>query len=279
MRKTYFDCRLQRGADTKAQSYLKLHSLDEPLTYMCPQSITNRDLELGLEVSAEIAFTADDEIDYIPGLNAHVNIFLAWWRAKHGQNSPDTRLHIGIDHIQRVLDELPPALRWRGALSRDPRTTHGHEAQMVNILIASLYIKSNFLQHFPSSSLPHLNHRVIIRCVLVLCGNLSNFSLRCAATPIPKPIKLSSHASVLMLIFGFSRDVVEIFRHFPPSAKDANRHRFINMSRDMGAAYIEELRSRPRIYGPAESATDQNLTDLLEQLDKLERSCIIASEK
>ncbi|KAH8197079.1 hypothetical protein TruAng_008749 [Truncatella angustata] len=157
---------LDLGANTNVQSYLNLHSLDEPFAQLLPKSVSDSGLEQDLDISTEIAQTDEDKIDYVSGLKAYVNIFLAWRHAKQNRihQTPDETLRLGIDHIQHVIDDLPPELRWRGTLSRDLRTTFGHEVQMVNILVSSLYVKSNFLQHFASSSLRHPTHQIIVKC-------------------------------------------------------------------------------------------------------------------
>ncbi|KAI9150606.1 NAD(P)H azoreductase [Paramyrothecium foliicola] len=173
-------CRLMvmdLGASTNAQAYLNLHPLDEPFTHMLPIPMADIALDSGLSISSEQGTIAEDDVDYVSGFNASTNIFLAWWHAKRDRlhKSAEETLRRGLDHIQRVLDDLPPNLRWRGVLSRDPRTTSGHEAQMVDILTGSLYMKSNFLQHFASSGFPHLTHQIITsimtKSILVIGGS------------------------------------------------------------------------------------------------------------
>ena len=111
------------------------------------------------------ASAVDDE-HYIPGLNAFADVFMSWWHAKLDRTPrlPEEALKRGLSHVQHVLDNLPPELRWRGGLSRPPGATWGHDAQMMQILITSLYVKSNLLQRF--GTLPSvLTHRDVIRSV------------------------------------------------------------------------------------------------------------------
>ena len=117
-------------------------------------------------LSSDIPPLPSDDAHYIPGLNALADIFMAWWHVKldRTRRSPEEALERGLSHIQHTLDNLSPELRWRGGLSRPPGATWGHDAQMVYILVTTLYIKSNLLQHI-DTSLPKLHHRDIIRSV------------------------------------------------------------------------------------------------------------------
>jgi hypothetical protein len=158
---------LASGADTNLKSHFNLLPPNEPFSRFLPRSIADKELDAGLEISMEIQARTEDELDYVAGFNAYVQVFFTWSLTRENRKHKPRHeiLDQALNHVQGVLDDLPPALRWRGGLSRDPRTTPGHEIQMVNILISSLYIKSNLLQHFASSTLPHLTHQTITRQV------------------------------------------------------------------------------------------------------------------
>lgn len=95
-----------------------------------------------------------DNRSYVPALNHLADIFLAWHRAHLDRLylSVDMALENGLRRIQATLDQLPPELRWRGGLSRPRGATIAHDAQVANIFITSLYVRSNILQLFGSSS-------------------------------------------------------------------------------------------------------------------------------
>jgi hypothetical protein len=44
------------------------------------------------------------------------------------------------------LDDLPPELRWRGGLSRPPKSNFGTDVQTVNLYITQIHIRSNLLE-------------------------------------------------------------------------------------------------------------------------------------
>ena len=145
-------------------AHMTLHPSNEPYAQLRPQCLTDRDMDQVPLSLAGIPTSTEDEKHYIPGLNAFADIFMAWWHVKLDLTHKTSAevLKGGLARVQHALDSLPPEIRWRGGLSRPPEATSGHDLQMVHVLITSLYVKSNLLQHigvFPSI----LTHQDIIK--------------------------------------------------------------------------------------------------------------------
>ena len=155
---------INSGGDTMGHSHMTIHPFNEPYSQLRPQCLTDAELDPSPMSYAEIPPSMEDEKHYVPGLNAFADVILAWWHAKRDMThkSPQDALERGLSHIRQALDRLPPELRWRGGLSRPPEATWGHDAQMVQILVTSLYMKSNLLQRLGVASLT-LTHRDIIK--------------------------------------------------------------------------------------------------------------------
>lgn len=62
---------------------------------------------------------------YIPGLNALSDLFLLWHKSQQGDTSDLAYLETYLELALSSLDHLPPALRWRGGLSRPPKSNFG----------------------------------------------------------------------------------------------------------------------------------------------------------
>ncbi|SPO01048.1 uncharacterized protein DNG_03796 [Cephalotrichum gorgonifer] len=92
-----------------------------------------------------------DDTSYIAGLNSLSDLFGIWHEIR-SETTPRREPRESIDRylsmVQRVIDGLPPELRWRGGLSRPPGATKGHDVQIANLFITSLHIRSNILQRF-----------------------------------------------------------------------------------------------------------------------------------
>ena len=155
-----------RGTDLMAQTHLTFHPPQQPYGHLRPQCLADTELCPTTLSSTNIPASPHDEAHYIPGLNAIAGIFMTWWHVKQDRThrTPEEVLERGLAHIQHTLDNLCPELRWRGGLSRPHGATWGHDAQMVYIMVTSLYMKSNLLQHIGVSS-SKLTHRDIIRSV------------------------------------------------------------------------------------------------------------------
>lgn len=147
-------------------SQLTFHTLREPHEHLRPRIVTDKELEYTETPLTSATDSPNDEPTYVPGLNAVADLYKVWWHAKenHKQQGDSDTLQKSLSDIQIILDNLPPELRWRGGLSRDPRAAEGHEIQMINILVSSFHVKSNLLQRY-NSPCSRLSHESIVRSV------------------------------------------------------------------------------------------------------------------
>lgn len=150
------------GSEIQGQPHHAFLPFNKNLDHLRPLDLTDRQLYPALVPRPETPNWPEDEIHFIPGLNSLIDVFLIWEQGKVDMTHkpPEETLRRAVDRIQSALDDLPPELRWRGGLTRYPKQVWGHEAQMVNILITALSLKSNFLQHL-GSLLPGLTHHDI----------------------------------------------------------------------------------------------------------------------
>ncbi|KAG9251097.1 uncharacterized protein F5Z01DRAFT_332124 [Emericellopsis atlantica] len=163
----------QVGSEIQGQPHLAFVPFNQKLEHLRPMNITDSQLYPDLASSADTPSWPEDEIHFIPGLNSLIDVFLTWEQSKKDltHKQPEETLKCAISRIQHILDNLPPDLRWTGGLTRFPQPVWGHKAQMVNILITALSLKSNFLQHL-GSLLPGLSHYDIICDVLEILQHL-----------------------------------------------------------------------------------------------------------
>jgi len=117
-----------------------------------PLPLTDNELDPATNVSGDPWH--GDDTSYVPALNHLADIFLAWHRAHLDRLylPVEIALETALQRVQATLDLLPPELRWRGGLSRPRGATISHDAQIANLFITSLYVRSNILQLFDSSS-------------------------------------------------------------------------------------------------------------------------------
>ncbi|KAM0324917.1 hypothetical protein ACHAQA_007883 [Verticillium albo-atrum] len=217
-------------------SYLPGRYFTQILVTMRPLPLS--DAELGVpneETDISLLWPAvpetwlrDDE-QFITGLNSLVDIMLVWEHSKVDMTykSPADTLREGMARIQAVLDNLIPELRWRGGLARFPQPCRGHEAQTVNILITSLYVRSNLIQNF--GQVPGITHQ------------------------------------------GIVGDVLEVLEHISEEVQEANGFSLVKKVRDIGAAYLQELRVTGD--GPmqvVEEAAQRTVNTLLARLERLD---------
>ncbi|KAM0516882.1 hypothetical protein ACHAO3_007815 [Verticillium nonalfalfae] len=134
---------------------------------------TGKDLD---PLAAEDTAWHGNNTSYIPGLLRLSDIFWVWHEA---QTIPaamlggaEAALARYLAQVQQVIDSLPPELRWRGGLSRPAHVTEGHDAQVVNIFITSLHIRSNLLEKFGSTSGSHEEHQRIVDDLLEILYHL-----------------------------------------------------------------------------------------------------------
>ncbi|KAG7143157.1 hypothetical protein HYQ45_000624 [Verticillium longisporum] len=122
--------------------------------------------------SLEETWMRDDK-QYMTGLNSLIDIMLVWEDAKVDMThkSPTDTLREGMARIQAVLDNLIPELRWSGGLARYPQPCRSHEAQTVNILITSLYLRSNLVQNL--GQIPGITHQGIVSDVFEILEHIS----------------------------------------------------------------------------------------------------------
>ncbi|EGY22466.1 uncharacterized protein VDAG_03904 [Verticillium dahliae VdLs.17] len=201
---------LSRAADLRGEpylSYLPCRSFAQILETIRPLPLS--DAELGvpepdvdipsLWPGLEETWMRDDK-QYMTGLNSLIDIMLVWEDAKVDMThkSPTDTLREGMARIQAVLDNLIPELRWSGGLARYPQPCRSHEAQTVNILITSLYLRSNLVQNL--GQIPGITHQ------------------------------------------GIVSDVFEILEHISEEVQEANGFSLVKKVRDIGAAYLQELR-------------------------------------
>jgi len=105
-----------------------------------------------------------DDTSYIPGLNSLSDLFLIWQDMQQTpkDTNPQTTITRYLVKVQKVLDDLPPELRWRGGLSRPATVTEGHDSQIANLFVTSLNIRSNILQKFgPTEDTPKEHGKII----------------------------------------------------------------------------------------------------------------------
>ncbi|KAL4799498.1 hypothetical protein BDV19DRAFT_385267 [Aspergillus venezuelensis] len=173
-----------------------------------PHPYTDSDLE----VSPFPAHTVDmntppsdsDSTTYVPGLTYLRSIFHTWHTCQTDRfylPLPKV-LASGLRAIQTTIGSLPPELRWRGGLSRPANATPGHDVQIVNVFITSLYVRSNLLQQFGNSS-----------------GTGSK----------------EEHQRIVS-------DLLEVLCHLPQEILEANGYNLIAKIRDIGAAYLGVLK-------------------------------------
>ncbi|KAL4863187.1 hypothetical protein BDV12DRAFT_202339 [Aspergillus spectabilis] len=115
-----------------------------------------------------------DNISYVPGLTHLLDIFLSWHHCQTDRFylPPEQVLSYGLSRVQNSIDNLPPELRWRGGLSRPQTATSGHDVQIANIFITSLYVRSNLLQQFGKPSLHQREHQSIASDLLEVLYHL-----------------------------------------------------------------------------------------------------------
>ncbi|KAH7000500.1 hypothetical protein EDB80DRAFT_724067 [Ilyonectria destructans] len=139
-----------------------------------PLEVTDEQLEQSLGIELGEAQWHGHRANYIAGLNALCDLFLVWHDVKSAQTTsdPGKSLSMALTKIQQVIDKLPPELRWRGGLSRLPIATEGHDVQIANIFITSLYIRSNLLQRLGTVETSRLEHQRIVDDLLEILYHL-----------------------------------------------------------------------------------------------------------
>ena len=148
---------------------------------------------------------------YIPGLNALTNLFMLWYRSQQHDTSSIVHLQKYLDLVLTALDHIPPELRWRGGLSRPPRSNFGTDVQMVNLYITQIHIRSFLLDQMASAA-----HR----------------SQNTAAT-----------SEILGSRQNLVNDMLAIVYQMPEDTLEANGNSLISKLRDIGLALLNDSSS------------------------------------
>lgn len=149
----------------------------ENLHDLRPQSLTDNELDSDPSLRDVISPWHGDDVSYIPGLNNLLDLFLLWHYAQMDglYKTPGETLKDSLYRAQKVIDDLPPELRWRGGLSRPLNATLGHDVQIANIFVTSLHLRSNFLQRFGNPS--HAEHQSIVSDLVEVLYHLPQLTI------------------------------------------------------------------------------------------------------
>jgi hypothetical protein len=212
--------------------YIGLLSPQDNIDALIPLEITDAELDL-LQPEPDSDWHGN-YISYIPGLNYLSKLFLLWHESQQSSNQTLDQTLVYINLVQRALDYLPPELRWRGGLSRPPRSNFGTDVQTANLYITQLHIRSNLLEQ-----MDHLSQR------LSIAGTLPNIA--------------SERQRVV-------DDMLEILYQLPKETLEANGYSLVPKIRDIGFALLPEVRKRntPNLTTPS------NLDRLLAKLETLD---------
>lgn len=125
--------------------YIGLLTPQDNIDSLKPLEITDVELD-PLQAEQSGVQWHGDTISYIPGLNRLAKLFLLWHRSQEGncRDLPHLQNYVGLVH--RALDDLPPELRWRGGLSRPPKSNFGTDVQTANLYITQIHIRSSLLE-------------------------------------------------------------------------------------------------------------------------------------
>jgi hypothetical protein len=175
-------------------------------------------------------------MSYIPGLNHLSNLFLLWHSSQQAHNTTIIGLQEHITLVRRALDDLPAELRWRGGLSRPPRSNFGTDVQIANLYITQLHIRSNLLEQMDrlTKDLPDL----------------------------------STSQNIVAQRQSIVEDSLEILSHMPRETLEANGHSLVPKIRDIGAALLDEVIGESR--GTMSESARLDLERLLEKLENLD---------
>ncbi|KAL3461661.1 hypothetical protein BJX64DRAFT_152404 [Aspergillus heterothallicus] len=182
---------------------------DTPTSQYAPQILTDLELTPYTTPATHLIDHWDGEtVSYVAGLKHLLEIFLAWHTCQTDRfyHTPSQVLSTSLARIRHILDCLPPELRWRGGMSRPHQATRGHDVQIANIFVTSLYVRSNLLQQFGAKGEQ---------------GHGQGYDLE-------------EHQSIV-------GDLLEVLYHLPQPILEANGYSLIPKIRDIGAAYLEVL--------------------------------------
>jgi hypothetical protein len=200
-----------------------------------PLDLTDQDLNPTF-ISTESTWHGNS-MSYVPGLNHLSNLFLLWHSSQQLHNRSINALQEHISLVQRALDDLPAELRWRGGLSRPPRSNFGTDVQVANLYITQLHIRSNLLEQLDRLSKDPND--------LVISQDIA-----------------SKRQSIV-------EDALEILSHMPRETLEANGHSLVPKLRDIGAALLDEVGAM-RGSQPISEQASSDLRRLLEKLETLD---------
>jgi len=192
-----------------------------------PREIT--DADLGPVTPGEEQWHGNTT-SYIPGLNALSNLFMLWYRSQQDDCSDLARLRIHMELVLSALDGLPPSLRWRGGLSRPPKSNFGTDVQMVNLYITQIHIRSYLLDQIYRTAEGQND--------------------------------TSTLAEVMTARQDLVNDMLAIVYQMPEDTLEANGNSLISKLRDVGLALLNENTNPETSF--------LNLDRLLFKLDRLD---------
>lgn len=159
------------SADLLGRAPITTLLCEEQLHQMWPLALTDEQLDPAVFEASPLATHLPpwhgDDHSYVPGLQALADLFMVWCRCRQKPPSRVYPQHARelldplLDNIQRILDQLPPELRWHGGLARVATATPGHDVQVANIFVTSLHLRANLLQKFAPARCGDAHQRVV----------------------------------------------------------------------------------------------------------------------
>ncbi|KAF7133600.1 hypothetical protein CNMCM5793_004729 [Aspergillus hiratsukae] len=216
------------SADILVRPTIGVLTAQDNITTLRPLSVT--DAELDPSQAIEEPAWHGDYYSYIPGLNHLSDLFLLWHESQQPHNRSADQLLLHLSLVERALDQLPPELRWRGGLSRPPRSNFGTDVQVANLYITQLQIRSNLLEqarNMPGAKVTSMEHQSLVD------------------------------------------DLLEILDHMPRDILEANGYSLVPKIRDIGAAFLDEVRMGAR-QDLVNDKAKRDLEKLLRRLETLD---------
>jgi hypothetical protein len=210
------------------RQFLNLLAPSDNLEALTPLEIT--DLELYPSLPASTPSWHGDKMSYIPGLNHLVNLFMIWYQSQQEYAISLSRLQHYVELVHSALDHLPPELRWRGGLSRPPKSNFGTDVQTVNLYITQIHIRSSLLEQ------------------------MDRLATEQGAT--------ETLAEIVKERQRIIDDMLAIVYQMPEETLEANGHSLVPKLRDIGLDLLRE--------GPDTGTTLVNLDRLLAKLERLD---------
>lgn len=167
---------------------------------------------------------------YIPGLKALIDVFIVWYKCQQGDCSNLDHLRHCMEQALSSLDNLPPALRWRGGLSRPAKSNFGTDVQMVNLYITQIHVRSFLMDQMSQVATRNNDHATIA--------------------------EIAKSRQTLI------DDMLAIVYQMPEATLEANGFSLIGKVRDIGLSLLDDNVDPTLAYA--------NLDRLLAKLDKLD---------